>query len=147
MNGTTSSDKEPEPGDGSKFATAVWNGSHLLLVDDEDSFRRFMRRSLERAGYILHEAQNFDQAADILKRHAINAVLSDITMPGLGGLDLLRFINAEHPNIPLILITGNPSLESAAEALRQGAFDYVRKPCSKSDLIEAVGRAIEARSK
>lgn len=120
--------------------------SEVLLLDDDPAMLVFLEEILSPAGYVCH-AQTDPQAAlsQVSARQEIGLVLSDVYMPGLTGL---QFINRLHglrlgrPAPPVLLLTAQPSVESAIDALRLGAEDYLLKPVRPDELIEAVGHAL-----
>ncbi len=118
----------------------------ILVVDDLPEFRHFLFRSLQKEGYRVFEAETVSDAQTILDAEKIDVVLSDINMPGKDGLALLRDMKVTHPKVPLILITGKPSITTAIDAVHQGAFDYLQKPCPRVVMNETVARAIQKRA-
>lgn len=118
----------------------------VLVVDDEEPLRQMTSTILERAGFQPDMAEDVLSALQRLETQDYDVVLSDIMMPGLSGLDLLKSIHRTAPDVPVILMTGNPSLETATEAIRaHSAVDYLSKPVSSGDLIRTVERAAETK--
>lgn len=115
----------------------------ILVVDDEESTRFTFKTFLEEAGYCVETAGGYDQAVNILSRKKVDVVISDIVMIGHTGIDLLRFLHEKQLGCPVIMITGQPSLETAAEAVRLGAYDYVSKPFNRDILIRVTERAVK----
>ena len=119
----------------------------VLLVDDEPVLRRVMRRALERAGIEVLEAANGHEALELIRHHYVDAVVSDVRMPQLGGLQLLERLLGHDPDLPVVLVSGSTEVETRSDALAIGAFDYLQKPLELVALQTAVLRAIEARSR
>ncbi len=120
----------------------------ILVVDDEAAIRYSVSKTLQRVGYSVREASNGEDALDIIRAEAFDVVLTDIRMPpGLDGVELVRRIKDTDPDTVVILMTAYPSLNTAVEALRLGAHDYLIKPSSSVDIRASVQRGIErARS-
>lgn len=121
-------------------------GSRILVVDDEASMRRMVELLLSQEGYQPKVAQNAEEALAAMAQEAFDLVISDIRMPGLSGLDLLRRLREEGSDTEVILITAYASAESAIEALKLGAFDYVTKPFQVDELLHVVKNALERGS-
>jgi DNA-binding response OmpR family regulator len=101
---------------------------HVLIIDDEDSLRHTLTRVLKTAGCEVSSAADGDQALQFIRRTPLDLVYLDIHLPGISGLDVLQTIRSEHPDLPVILFTGHASLQSALDAIRLGAADYLVKP-------------------
>ena len=106
----------------------------ILLVDDEDAVRRSLRKALARENVEIQEARSGEEALQLLSRKPFDLVLTDIRMGGMSGLDLLAAIRDHCPDTVVVLLTGYASVESAVEALREGAQDYLIKPVSIEEL-------------
>jgi len=117
---------------------------HVLIVDDSRLERELARDALE-ASCEITCAGSAEEALEALRRDRVELILSDLTMPGLSGLELLARAQREHPGIDFVLLTGNASVESAVEALRMGAADYLRKPIQGEDLAYVVERTLARR--
>lgn len=113
----------------------------MLLVDDELLFLRSMARSLGEAGYRVELCTSALEAIARIKTAGIDVVVSDISMPGMTGLELLRTIREHEADLPVVLVTGLPALESATEAIEYGAFKYLVKPVDPKALKETIGQA------
>jgi len=118
-------------------------GSNILVVDDEGANRYSVSKTLQRVGYMVSEAASGEEALDIMKENSFDVVLTDIRMPGLDGVELLRRIKEESPDSIVILMTAYASLGTAVEALRLGAHDYLIKPSSSQDIRQSVMRGLE----
>lgn len=117
--------------------------ANVLVVDDEGAIRYSVSKTLQRVGYNVNEAASGEEALDIMKKNHFDVVLTDIRMPGLTGVELLRRIKDVAPDAIVILMTGYASLGTAVEALRLGAHDYLIKPSSSQDIRQSVARGVE----
>jgi EAL domain-containing protein (putative c-di-GMP-specific phosphodiesterase class I) len=117
----------------------------ILIVDDDQGLREVLAETLREAGYEVATAGDAGQALETLASESLDAVVSDICMPGLSGMDLLRAVRARDPDLPVVLVTGSPSLETAIEAVALGAFKYLTKPVLGADLRAALDRAVGLR--
>jgi DNA-binding NtrC family response regulator len=115
----------------------------ILLVDDEAVIRSTLREILEYEKYETAEASNATQALDMLKRQDFNVVISDIKMPGINGIEFLEELKKRENTVPLIIITGHGDIETAVEALKKGAFDFIQKPLDLNRLLVSVRNALE----
>ena len=118
----------------------------VLVVDDERSMRELLMIVLRREGHQVHLAQDGKAAVAVLEHHAIDVLISDIKMPGMSGVDVLREAKRIDPDIVGIMITAYASTESAVEALRLGAYDYLTKPFDVEELKAKVNNALERRN-
>lgn len=116
--------------------------SRVLLVDDEDALRRLFARLLRSWGYEVTEAANGTQGLAALEASTFDAICSDISMPDLDGIELLRAVRKRDLDVPVVLLTGAPSIESAGEAIRLGALDYLVKPVDNERLKQSMARAV-----
>lgn len=114
----------------------------VLVVDDDATVARAFTRILRAAGYVVQTASNGRLAVDMLGRGDFDVVLSDIAMPGMDGVQLLRSIRERHLDIPVVLITGGPSIDTAVKAVEYGAFRYLTKPVENRELRAVVERAL-----
>ena len=96
---------------------------HVLVVDDEESIRYTFEVFLSDEGYTVFSAANCDEGIALLRQKDIDLIFADIILPGRSGVDLLKEAKEILPNVPVIMITGAPSVDTAAESLRMGAFD------------------------
>jgi putative two-component system response regulator len=120
--------------------------SAVLVVDDDSGVRGAVARFIEREGYPVLTAATLDEARELLEEREILVVLCDITMPGGdSGLDLLAEIKGQRPEIDVLMMTGNSDAAPAIEALKRGAYDYIRKPFQFDELRAALKRAVERR--
>jgi EAL domain-containing protein (putative c-di-GMP-specific phosphodiesterase class I) len=114
----------------------------VLLAEDDAAVSRALQRSLGAAGYDVMVVGDGNAALEVLQREAFDVILSDIHMPGTSGVDLLRVIRTYDLDVPLILITAEPELETTLEALELGAFGYLRKPVDHEQLLRSLARAV-----
>lgn len=113
----------------------------LLFVDDEPLLLRTYVRAFGNEGYDIETAPDGEAAAGIVAQRGFDVIVSDISMPGMSGLQLLRAVRARDLDVPVILITGAPSIESAMAAIENGAFRLLAKPFDMAKLVELVGQA------
>lgn len=120
--------------------------SSILVVDDEASLRETFHFFLTREGYEpILTAEGFEQAMELIRTEKIDLIISDIILDQSSGLDLLKYCRKNNIDCPFIIITGFPDVETAAESLRFGAFDYVVKPVEKQTLLRTVRLALQQR--
>jgi DNA-binding NtrC family response regulator len=117
--------------------------SFVLVVDDDESLRRVTQVQLEDEGYAVTTAPNAADALAILDRAPQDLVITDMKMPGMSGIELLKRLHQEHPETAVILVTAFGTIESAVEAMKLGAYDYITKPVNADALRLVVGRALE----
>lgn len=110
----------------------------ILLVDDQKSLRRSLSLMLQGAGFETEEAESGEEALSHLGKQTIDLVITDLRMDGMSGTDLLREIKRINRNLPVILITAYGSIDSAVDAMRLGAFDYLTKPFREQDILEKI---------
>src|SRR6266550_5596604 len=113
---------------------------HVLAVDDNSSLLRFLVSAFTASGCTVTAAPTAEEALDRIEADVFDLVVSDIKMPGLSGLDLLRAVKAKQPGTPVVLITGVPSVNSAVFGLRHGAYDYLPKPFSVTEVRDLITR-------
>jgi EAL domain-containing protein (putative c-di-GMP-specific phosphodiesterase class I) len=118
------------------------NEGNVLLVEDDEAVRQVYSRLLKRDGFAVFLARNGVEALEIFEKESIELVLSDIGMPDMNGVELLRALRSRDLDVPVILMTGNPQLDSATEAVAQGALRYLTKPVDGKELRTVAGRAI-----
>jgi len=121
------------------------SGSTVLIVDDEQSLARSAKAFLSDHGYEAEVAGTGEQALDLLATLQPDVVFADVRLPGMSGLDLLKRIHAFDPVIPVVMLTAYGSIEGAVEAVKLGAFDYVKKPVDLEELKLLADRARETR--
>jgi DNA-binding NtrC family response regulator len=119
--------------------------ARILVVDDERSVRLTFSQILKNHGHDVWMAEGAPEALQTLSQHEIDVMVSDICMPGLNGLDLMSLVSSEAPDVVVVLVTGEPTAETAIQALRGGALDYLCKPVSPEELIKAVEEGVHAK--
>ena len=120
--------------------------SRILVVDDEKSMRITLRQFLSNDGHQVQVAEDANTAINLLKTENFDVVVSDIIMPRITGVELLKTVRKISPKTQVILITGEPTIDTAAEALRAGAFDYLSKPVNKDKIITVVANAVKIKA-
>lgn len=117
----------------------------ILIVDDERTMRKSLEEILNLEGYQVFSVGDGKQAIEILEINTYDLMLLDLKMPGVDGLEVLKFAAENAPKCKVIMLTAHGSLESAIEALRQGAHDYILKPAKPEELVASVAAAMEDR--
>ena len=117
--------------------------ARILIVDDEKSVRKTVKLLLEIEGYEVDTTADASTVLEQMKRVAYDVVITDILMPGLTGVELLKQLTESAPDIPVIMMTGAPTLDTAMQAVRAGAFDYQPKPVDRASMLRAVTNAVE----
>jgi two-component system, NtrC family, response regulator AtoC len=117
----------------------------LLVVDDEPNLRKVLSAQLERDGYDVHTAEDGEQALDVLREHHIDLVITDLKMPKLDGMELLRRVVSMDEELPVVMITAHGTVDNAVEALKTGAFDYITKPFDQAEVRTIVAKALRTR--
>jgi nitrogen regulation protein NR(I) len=113
----------------------------VLIADDEANLRRVLGAQLQRDGYDVLFAEDGEQALSVLAEHHVDVVITDLRMPKLDGMLLLKRIVAEKPELPVIILTAHGTVDTAVEALKLGAFDYVTKPFDRTEFKNVVDKA------
>jgi DNA-binding NtrC family response regulator len=116
---------------------------NILVVDDEEPFRRLLKNELTRKGYSVSVAADGGEAQRLLSNSAFDAVLLDVVMPGMDGLSLMKTLKEDPSAPPIIVLTGKATVETAVEAMKNGAYDYLTKPYKLDELVIVVDRACE----
>ncbi len=114
----------------------------ILVVDDEEVVRLSHARSLRSAHCAVEVAWDAAQALQALERHSFDVILLDLRMPGMSGMSALKMIKQRWPETEVIVVTGYPSVDTAKEAVRLGAYDYLSKPVGPDDIVEATSCAV-----
>jgi response regulator RpfG family c-di-GMP phosphodiesterase len=119
----------------------------VLVVDDNAPILRLLVATVGESGCVVSQAATAEQALSLMSDQPFDLIISDIKMPGLSGLDLLRAVKGKQPGTPVVLITGAPSVSSAIFGLRHGAYDYLPKPFAARDIEHLIQRVREDRRK
>ncbi len=118
---------------------------NVLVVDDEQDVLHTLEAMLIELNFNPLIAQNGDKAMDIIEKNNIDVVLSDIYMPETDGFELLRNVRSFDREIVFLMITGKPTIETAVQSIREGAYDYITKPFDMEDLRIKINRCIEKK--
>ena len=114
----------------------------ILVVDDEESLRLTFKMFLQKEGYEVAIASTFEEAMAFIDNDSFDLIISDIVMEGESGIDLLRHVKEKKLKCPVVMITGYPNINTATEAVRLGAFDYLSKPVKKEGLLRTARLAL-----
>jgi nitrogen regulation protein NR(I) len=117
----------------------------VLIVDDEPNLRKILSAQLTRDGYDVLTAEDGEQGLQLLREHHIDLVVTDLKMPKVDGMTLLKRALEEEPELPIVLITAHGTIDTAVEALKTGAFDFVTKPFDKDEVRQIVAKALKTR--
>src|SRR2546426_2393802 len=117
----------------------------ILVVDDESAILRLLREALTQWGYQVTSASSAAEALQALRGDMFDAVITDIRMPDMNGLELLKEIKRHDESVEVVVMTGYPTIASAVEALKEGAFDYLSKPLLLDELRHLMTRMTERR--
>jgi DNA-binding response OmpR family regulator len=120
---------------------------HILIIDDEASLRQTLARILQRVGFEVTSTASGKEGIDLLSQQVFDLVYLDLRMPDINGLDVLKVVHAKYPELPVILFTAQPDLNSAVEALRRGATDYLLKPLKPQAVIDRTQTILAAKEK
>ncbi|MBL8934748.1 MAG: sigma-54-dependent Fis family transcriptional regulator [Archangium sp.] len=115
--------------------------SRVLVVDDEANLRKVLAAMLRKDGYEVAIAENGEVAQAEFEKNGADVVITDMVMPKVGGLELLKAVHATRPDVPVIIITAHGTVDSAVEAIKLGAFDYITKPFEQSEIKAVVAKA------
>jgi len=119
--------------------------SAILLIDDDQSLRRVIEFTLAEQGYGVRTASTGEEGLALFERERFDAVITDITMPGMSGIEVLKKVQTANPSLPVIVITAYGTVENAVEAMKLGAFDYITKPFNRDELRITLERALRLR--
>src|SRR5579872_6978264 len=115
----------------------------ILVVEDDATLRRVTQIHLAKMGYPTVAASDATEALEILKHEPRDLVISDLHLPGMSGLELLKRVRAQYPETEVVMITAYATVETAVDAMKSGAYDYVTKPIHLYELGSLVDRALE----
>ena len=119
------------------------DSARILVVDDDDNLRWVLQTQLEQMGYAVIAAADGPTALGLIDKEPPALVLTDLKMPGMSGMELLEQIRRDYPEIPVLIITAFGTIQSAVQAMRSGAYDYLTKPIDYDELGIAVSRVLE----
>src|SRR5688572_16617196 len=118
----------------------------ILIIDDEKAIRKTLTEILSFEGYKLDEAQDGEEGLKKFREKAYDVVLCDIKMPKLDGLEFLQKAVESNPDVPIIMISGHGTIETAVEAVKKGAYDFIQKPPDLNRLLITIRNAMERNS-
>ena len=118
----------------------------VLIVDDEPNLRKILAAQLSRDGYEVMLAEDGEQGLTMLRENHIDLIVTDLKMPKVDGMELLRQALRESPDLPIVMITAHGTVDTAVEALKLGAFDYLTKPFDKDEVRQVVAKALKTRA-
>jgi len=116
---------------------------NVLVVDDEQIVLDSVKRHLRNDDVNILTALRVSEGQEIMKKETVDIILTDLMMPDIDGLEFMKIVGKEHPNLPMIMITGYATISTALQATQLGAFDYIAKPFTKTELRSVVKRAID----
>ncbi|MGD0525131.1 MAG: sigma-54 dependent transcriptional regulator [Polyangiaceae bacterium] len=119
--------------------------SRILIVDDDLEMREALEGLFSAEGYACEAVPDAPSALSLVSQQTFDAVVSDVRMEGMDGLELLDSLNVSHPALPVVLLTGKGGIDQAIDAIKRGAFGYAVKPCKAGELEKVVAQALEAR--
>ena len=117
----------------------------VLLVDDEKDFLEVLAQRLEVQGYEVETVESGEEAVTLLETKSYDAVVLDLSMPGIGGMETLKTVRANRPNMQIIILTGHGTLEAGIESMKAGASDFIEKPVDFSVLVKKIDVAQKKR--
>src|SRR6478609_7347527 len=120
--------------------------SNILLIDDEKAIRKTLQEILTYEGFKVKEAGDGEEGLKMFNEKTYDVVLCDIKMPKLDGIEFLTKANALNPDIPVVMISGHGTIETAVEAIKKGAYDYISKPPDLNRLLITVRNALDRNS-
>ena len=126
-------------------AAVVLNLPYCLVVDDEERLRQVLTHVMRRDGFQCIEASNGIEALEQLRRYPVSLVLTDLRMPRMDGMELLRLVRTRHPDVAVVMITAVPDVQAAVECLGSGAMDYLTKPFHLEEVRARVSQAMDRR--
>ena len=118
---------------------------NLLVVDDDPDVLSMLERLLKKLEYNPLVAKNGEEAVKIIDRNKVDVVVSDLVMPEMDGMELLKRVKSRKGDVPFVMITGHPTIETAVEAIKKGAYDYITKPFQVEEVQIKIDRALEKR--
>ncbi len=122
------------------------NKENILLVDDDYDLLELLQRNLTALNYHSYKAPSVTDALEILSNSKIDLLITDLQMPGIHGMELVKYVSEHYPHIPVLVITGYPSVDGAVAAMRSGAIDYLVKPFTKDELTRALTKSLSGQT-
>jgi len=114
----------------------------ILVIDDELIVLKSCERILSEAGYEIETAQSSPQGLKLVDEGKFDVVLTDLKMPEISGMEVLKTVRESHPDVIVIMITGYSTIQTAVEAMKLGAADYISKPFTPEELLDAISKAL-----
>ena len=124
--------------------TTRTNAARILIVDDDPALGIVLEALLRQAGYLPRVVQSAEAAQAAIEQHAVDAILSDVKMPGMDGLDLLTVLGERRPDLPVVLITAHGTVPLAVEAMKRGAADFLLKPFDRDEILFVMRKVLAA---
>jgi len=118
--------------------------ANILIVDDDPRIQILLQQLLKAKGHEGFVAENGACAIEVVRKHAFDLIITDLRMPKMNGMDLLREVKALYPDLPVLMVTAYASDETTVESVKLGVFDYMDKPFKIDDLMSAIDRALSA---
>ncbi len=120
--------------------------ARILVIDDEQVIREGLKRILESEGYVTELCSSGCAAMDTVQNRSVDLIITDLKMPGMSGIDVLKSIHIVQPEIPVVMITGYSTVDTAVDAMKHGAADYITKPFTPENILQVVRRAFEQKT-
>lgn len=117
----------------------------VLVVDDEEQFLKSFSKRLEMRGMKIETAMSGEEALQKAQGKDFDAIILDLVMPGMGGIETLKKLKEENPDLQIIILTGHGTIEKGVEAIKAGALDFVEKPADLNKILEKIGEAKHKR--
>ncbi len=118
----------------------------ILIVEDEESNRTSLEKIFQREGYRTLVAENGRAALDQCRKHRVHVLLTDLMLPGMSGIDIIKALKTVSPDTEFVVMTAYGTVETAVEAMREGAYDFVEKPLKRMQIVKTVRKAAERRA-
>ena len=132
--------------EGAKKRTPATPSARILLVDDEEAILQTMRSILETEGYAVETASGGREALELFRQAPCDVALCDVKMQGMDGIELLVALREIAPELPVIMLSGHGTIDTAVESLKKGAYDYIQKPLDLNRLLVSLRNALERTS-
>ncbi|WP_373060078.1 sigma-54-dependent transcriptional regulator [Zunongwangia sp. H14] len=120
--------------------------ANILIVDDDYDMLELLQRQLQDLNFHSYKAASVVEAVTILKSNSVDLLITDLQMPGIGGMELIKYVEEHFANVPKLVITGYPSIDGALKAIKSGALDYLVKPFTAEELQKAVEKSLPKKS-
>ena len=124
----------------------VLKKANILIVDDDYDMLELVQRQLQEQNFHSYKAASVVEAIDILKFNAVDLLITDLQMPGIGGMELIKYVEEHFPKVPKLVITGYPSIDGALNSMKSGALDYIVKPFTAEELKNSVEKSLPTKT-